>query len=687
MKKLLLVCMILSFGLFAYSQKTYKLRPGVQVMKVESAQPQKIGLDLENKNQMAKPVQDPQHVNYPTRETEDITIVDIGSSANIFTYGYSNGTATYVWYNKDLNAVTNFHRMGGPVGPVEQYSGDLAYDISMDGGMTWTNQVKVYTSNISGGTYNLDAARYPQGAIYNPEGNTDPANAFMAFFAATMDGSNGGQWGSYGYGVGNLVNLDDTTKHLLSSDLENGYYQGIPTAFAVTRGTGVAIMADAALLDSYTEYMGNIIFMRGVFDPDLGDYEYEEFLHEAPAGYARYLKIAFDPSGQTGYVLWCDGNASIPMLEGWSYPLLLKTEDGGQNWGDVISVNTSGPDGIDGIKNWLTDEMIATLWEEPYPTRDEIMYSTPWFNSDIGVDAWGNPHIGVSVFIAGPGLDPGYIMVEPESFGVFDIYSIDDNNEEWQAVNLGSLSTYQGDYIYPGSDPLIEYNRIDVTSSWDGMKMFFTWIETRLPGVETNISPDIYARGFDLFNNKITIDTSDTGIGGATNVTTFSEAMWQSYFKSASYYAIDEGDPGDMTYTIPLVYADMDPQDVTQPVQFKYIQDFSYLDADFILPTGNPPISPVSIKEPSDKNIALVMQNYPNPFNSNSSIIVTLVNSSDLSLEIYNITGQVVTEIHKGTVAAGSHSFTIDGSALKAGIYFYTITAGTQKVTRKMVIN
>jgi hypothetical protein len=619
-------------------------------------------------------------------DSREVSIVNIGSAANIYTYGYSNGTATYVWYNKDLNAVTNLHRMGGAVGPAGQYSGDLAYDISLDGGMTWTSQVKVYTSNISGGQYNLDAARYPQGALYNPEGNTDPANAYMAFFAATMDGSNGGQWGSYGYGVGNIANTDDTTKHLLSSDLENGYYQGIPTAFLVTRGSGTAIMADASLLDSYTTYMGNIIFMRGVFNEDLGDYEYEEFLHEAPADYARYLKIAFDPTGQIGYVLWCDGNTSIPELEGWDYPLLLKTEDGGQTWSDVISVNTSGPNGIDGIKNWLTDEMIQTLWTEPYPTRDEIMYSTPWFNTDIGVDAWGNPHIGVSVFIAGPGLDPGYIMVEPESFGVFDIYSIDDENTEWQAAHLGTLATYSGEFVYPGSDPLTEYNRIDVTSSWDGTKMFFTWIETRLTNITTNTSPDIYARGFDLFNNTLTNDLSSSAIAGATNVTNFSEAMWQSYFKAGSFYAIDEGEYGDVTYTIPLVYADMDPQDVTQPVQFKYIQDFSFNDADFVLPTGNPPISPVGVVEPPKYNITEVSQNYPNPFNASSNIIVTLVNSSDLSLKIYNLTGQTVMEVDKGNVAAGSYTFIIDGSTLKAGTYFYTVTAGNQKVTRKMVI-
>jgi hypothetical protein len=43
-------------------------------------------------------------------------------------------------------------------------------------------------------------------------------------------------------------------------------------------------------------------------------------------------------------------------------------------------------------------------------------------------------------------------------------------------------------------------------------------------------------------------------------------------------------------------------------------------------------------------------------------------------------------EINKGEVNAGSHSFTIDGSALTTGIYFYTVISGENSVTRKMIV-
>jgi len=680
MKKLLLFLLVMTIGLASYSQKTYTLRPGVKVTKVETMQPQKEGMDFENRSQAAVPVKAPQNV-VKSGDSHIVSVVNIGGAANIYTYGYYNGTATYVWYNKDLNAVSNLHRMGGPVGPPGQYSGDLCYDISMDGGMTWTNQIKIYESNISGGQYNTDAARYPQGAIYNPAGNTDPANAYMAFFAANLDGTNGGSWGGYSYGVGNLADPEDTTKHLSSSDLGNGFYQGIPTAFTITRGDGVAVMADASLLDSYTEYLGDLIFYRGEFDDDLEDYVYQKFLHPAPAEYARYLKIGFDPTGQTGYVFWNNADGSYPMVEGWDYPLLVKSTDGGQTWSDVIAVELSGPDGIDGIKNWLSDELIAEIWEAPVPTRDEIMYTSLWWNSNIAVDAWGNPHLGTSVHVCGPGLDPGFILVGEGTFAMFNIYSIDDDNEDWHAIHLGDNKTYRGEF-----GDLTEMNRVDVTSSWDGTKIFFTWLDTHVPGVTTNVSPDIFARGFDVVENAITYDDAPTAYDGATNVTYLSEAMWQSYFKSAAHYSIDEGEAGNMTYTIPLVYADFDPADPGSPVQFKYIQDFSFADGDFTLPTGNPPITGVGITEPAYQSIISVSQNYPNPFNRNSTVMVNLEKKSNLRLVVSNILGQQIQEIKRGEVQSGTHHFIIDGSNLGSGIYFYTVFAGKESVTRKMVI-
>jgi hypothetical protein len=81
-----------------------------------------------------------------------------------------------------------------------------------------------------------------------------------------------------------------------------------------------------------------------------------------------------------------------------------------------------------------------------------------------------------------------------------------------------------------------------------------------------------------------------------------------------------------------------------------------------------------------------VSQNFPNPFNSTSTISVCLKKAANLSLEITNLMGQVIYSENAGNCPFGTHQFTIDGSNLNAGVYFYTVNAGDQKVTKKMIV-
>ena len=653
MKKLLLFVAFIAFGLFAFSQGNPPVQPGVKVAKVPDQRVMTTG-DVAVKATSIISTGVNREIDFSGyKGTDIITIVPIGNAANAYGYGYNNGAATFVWADQNLNTVINTHRMTVP-----PHSGNLAIDISFDGGMTWEINREIYNVTIE--DYR---ARYPQGLIYNPEGNTDPNNAYVAYFAASLDGSNG-DWGSYTYGTANIGDPSDTIVHYQPSDLANGYYQGVPTAYTVTQ-QGDVWMADAALLDSYTSYLGNIIMYHGTFEEEEGDIVYEKFLVPAECEYARYLKMAFSPDGQIGFVYWNNHNGSIPYMDEWSYPLLLKTDDGGDTWDDeLISIELSGEDGIDAIKNWLSDEFLDELYGAGAWDRDELNYTTPWFNSDIAVDKWGNPHVITSVFLCAE--DPGYIIITPESFGVFDIYSYD-GGETWTAAVLGSLNKYDGTF----QPDFREFNRLQVATTWDHTKFFYTWLDTRLEGVEDNTAPDIYARGFDMAASAMTVN--ELGEDAPNNVTAFSEAMWQAYFQATSQYAFEN----DGVYTIPIVYEDLDPQNVADPVQFKYIQDFSYSDADFTI---------VGINEIKETNKVDVSQNYPNPFSNFSTITVKLEVVTELSIEIFNLTGQKVYDVSNGHSAAGTHNIIIDASNLSAGVYFYTVHAGEKAITKKMIV-
>jgi len=100
------------------------------------------------------------------------------------------------------------------------------------------------------------------------------------------------------------------------------------------------------------------------------------------------------------------------------------------------------------------------------------------------------------------------------------------------------------------------------------------------------------------------------------------------------------------------------------------------------------PISPLPVKVEENPAQSLeISQNYPNPFNGTTYVSVDMNESANLSLEVYTLTGQKVAMNDYGFKTAGSHTITIDGSQLTTGIYFYTITAGESKVTRKMMVD
>ncbi|MHC1708292.1 MAG: T9SS type A sorting domain-containing protein [Bacteroidales bacterium] len=97
------------------------------------------------------------------------------------------------------------------------------------------------------------------------------------------------------------------------------------------------------------------------------------------------------------------------------------------------------------------------------------------------------------------------------------------------------------------------------------------------------------------------------------------------------------------------------------------------------------PKNPVSVNEVPSA-ITSVSQNFPNPFNGSSNVIVNLSKASQLGMEVTNFLGQKVYEIPSTPASSGYHTLTIDASNLLPGIYMYTVKAGSQTITKKMIV-
>ncbi len=79
-------------------------------------------------------------------------------------------------------------------------------------------------------------------------------------------------------------------------------------------------------------------------------------------------------------------------------------------------------------------------------------------------------------------------------------------------------------------------------------------------------------------------------------------------------------------------------------------------------------------------------QNYPNPFNPTTTIGYALSQTSEVTLEVYNVIGQLVSRTELGRQEAGEHAVDFDGASLSSGVYLYRISAGTVSQMKKMVL-
>jgi len=68
-------------------------------------------------------------------------------------------------------------------------------------------------------------------------------------------------------------------------------------------------------------------------------------------------------------------------------------------------------------------------------------------------------------------------------------------------------------------------------------------------------------------------------------------------------------------------------------------------------------------------------QNYPNPFNPSTKIIFNLAADSKVTLRVFDVLGQKVTDLLSSQLDAGRHEIKFDASLFNSGVYFYRIDA------------
>jgi len=78
---------------------------------------------------------------------------------------------------------------------------------------------------------------------------------------------------------------------------------------------------------------------------------------------------------------------------------------------------------------------------------------------------------------------------------------------------------------------------------------------------------------------------------------------------------------------------------------------------------------------------------YPNPTSSTSTVEFNLVNASEATISITDLSGKIVSEVNLGQLNAGANATEINTSSFNAGVYYVTIASNGSLVTKKLIKN
>lgn len=78
---------------------------------------------------------------------------------------------------------------------------------------------------------------------------------------------------------------------------------------------------------------------------------------------------------------------------------------------------------------------------------------------------------------------------------------------------------------------------------------------------------------------------------------------------------------------------------------------------------------------------------YPNPVNTELLVNFSVTESTQLSIEVYDLLGRAVTTVEQNNFGTGNHKVSVDVSGLTNGIYFISLTDGEKQTNKKFIVS
>jgi len=112
----------------------------------------------------------------------------------------------------------------------------------------------------------------------------------------------------------------------------------------------------------------------------------------------------------------------------------------------------------------------------------------------------------------------------------------------------------------------------------------------------------------------------------------------------------------------------------------------------FIFLLDDVTVEKTPLEDPNVPVLATELQgNYPNPFNPETTIRYSVKETSPVTIEVYNLKGQLVRTLVNEVKTAGNYSVVWNGrdnhnQPVSSGVYFYKMNAGKYSSTKKMIM-
>jgi hypothetical protein len=614
--------------------------------------------------------------------------IQMGRASNI--YSILRPEQNQVYADNDLGVVGFVHRHDVTVwGGGGAESGKLRFDVSVDGGNTWTPDVDVLN-----GTYTRPA-RYPNLTGFNPNSETNPFSSFLVYSAPTLNGSP--DWDGH---VTGMVQVTQTAPAgptenyaLLSSQsyLQGGLTEGLPGEFWTTE-----------LQYDGSGFPGDIYVNKGVYNSTSGDVDWTRKDTVSPPHSTSFdgtptlvgSNIAFDPTGNIGWLVWLGDLVGGP--DSTLQPCLIKTTDGGDTWGTPLEVNLNANPSV---AEWLTAFWIQVDSVTGDTTPVSSGRATCAFDYDLTVDANGNPHIAV-VIGSGSTVDtpePGYSIFSGIEKFMADV-TTDDGGATFYVNYIAPVLAFRGSF--GNTDPVTMDNQPQISRTPNGDHVFYSWIDSDTSAVTGSMNGIGFGVSDQLAPNLRTAGRRiSDGAQTCYKRVTDGDFIWEgrALFPTLAPEVIIENG----TIEMPIAMVEMITNEPLQSCQFWYFgNDATFNPADgsaggdfwpanqLVLDWDAPSCvdtTVVNVDNVISSNIVLG-QSYPNPTNGEAAIGFDLPNATNITLDITNVFGQQVAVVAEGEYNAGSHKVIVNTKDFAPGAYFYNLRTQENVISKKMIV-